>query len=155
MSKINYKAYDRRLEYAPKGKLRLLCDDLDGSSNRGSYFEAEGVHIEDTDIFILTDENENRRYKVKGWMSCDDYERRKRDEAKEESRKSFAAKQLIGITLELARQFELNVFVVTDGASGTYNRGCEAVKNARKCHIEWEKQHGIDPTHNWDESDIR
>ena len=50
---------------------------------------------------------------------------------------------------ELAKRYNLPFFVVTDGASTTVNKDCEAVANARKAHTQWEKEHGIDPKHDW------
>lgn len=50
---------------------------------------------------------------------------------------------------ELAKQYNLSFFVVTEGASAISNNGCEAVKHARDCHIEWEKQHNFDPFEDW------
>ncbi len=38
----------------------------------------------------------------------------------------------------LAEKYNLPFFVVTDGASATSNNSCDAVKNARDNHIEWE-----------------
>lgn len=46
---------------------------------------------------------------------------------------------------ELAKQYNLPFFVVTDGASATKNMDCEAVRVARENHKEWEKQNGFDP----------
>lgn len=40
---------------------------------------------------------------------------------------------------ELAKQYELPFFVVTDGASATLNNDCIAVRNARENHIAFEK----------------
>lgn len=50
---------------------------------------------------------------------------------------------------KLASQYGLPFFVVTDGASATYNNGCNAVKNARDAHIKWEKEHNFDPEEDW------
>jgi len=50
---------------------------------------------------------------------------------------------------ELANEYELPFFVVTDGASATSNNGCEAVKNARDNHIKWELENGSDPNEDW------
>lgn len=50
---------------------------------------------------------------------------------------------------ELAKDYNLSFFVVTDGASAISNNGCEAVKHARDCHIEWEKQNNYDPYEDW------
>lgn len=49
----------------------------------------------------------------------------------------------------LANEYNLPFFIVTDGASATFNNDCEAVKNARDNHIKWEKEHGFDPNEDW------
>ena len=46
---------------------------------------------------------------------------------------------------ELAKEFNLPFFVVTEGASAINNNGCEAVKNARDNHIKWELEHNLNP----------
>ena len=51
---------------------------------------------------------------------------------------------------QLAAKYKLPFFVVTDGASATYNNDCEAVKHARTAHIRWEKRHDIAPDHDWE-----
>lgn len=51
---------------------------------------------------------------------------------------------------KLALKYHLPFFVVTDGASATFNTECDAVANARKAHIKWEKEHGIDAEHSWE-----
>ena len=51
---------------------------------------------------------------------------------------------------KLAKKYNLPFFIVTDGASATQNEGCEAVAHARKAHIKWEKEHGIDSKHDWE-----
>lgn len=53
----------------------------------------------------------------------------------------------------LAQKYNLPFFVVTDGASATSNNGCEAVKNARDHHIEWEKKNGYDPYEDWSKNE--
>lgn len=50
---------------------------------------------------------------------------------------------------ELAKEYNLPFFVVTDGASAIDNNGCKAVKNARDSHIKWEKENNIDFSENW------
>ena len=50
----------------------------------------------------------------------------------------------------LAKKYNLPFFVVTEGASATCNKNCDAVAHARKAHIQWEKEHGIDPDHDWE-----
>lgn len=51
---------------------------------------------------------------------------------------------------ELAQQYNLPFFLVTDGASATSNNGCEAVKNARENHIQWELKNNYDPYEDWE-----
>ena len=51
---------------------------------------------------------------------------------------------------KLAQKYNLPFFIVTEGASATFNKDCEAVAQARQAHIQWEKEHGIDPNHSWE-----
>lgn len=51
--------------------------------------------------------------------------------------------------LELSLKYNLPVFAITDGASITHNRNCEAIKYHRDCQIIWENQHNIDPYEDW------
>jgi ribosomal protein S18 acetylase RimI-like enzyme len=54
---------------------------------------------------------------------------------------------------KLAKKYDANYFLVTDGASGTSNGNGgvsnPAVKNARDQHTKWEKKHGYDPDEDW------
>ena len=50
---------------------------------------------------------------------------------------------------KLGRQFNLNFFFLTEGASVTSNNGNPAIRHARKCHEEWERQNGFDPDEEW------
>lgn len=50
----------------------------------------------------------------------------------------------------LGEMFNLSFFFVTEGVSVTSNKDCDAVRNARLAHIEWEKANGIDPNHSWE-----
>ncbi|MBR6231495.1 MAG: hypothetical protein IKQ99_00160 [Alphaproteobacteria bacterium] len=59
------------------------------------------------------------------------------------------AQQFCSEVKKLAQQYDLPFFVVTDGASAIQNKDCEAVANARRAHIKWEIEHGIDPKHQW------
>jgi len=63
--------------------------------------------------------------------------------------KTLKARQFVWEVKELAKKYELPFFVVTDGASGIDNAACEAVEHARKAHMAWELEHGIDPDHDW------
>ena len=60
------------------------------------------------------------------------------------------AQQFCQEVKKLAKKYDLSFFVVTDGASATQNKNCEAVAHARQAHIKWEKEHKIDPNHNWE-----
>ena len=53
----------------------------------------------------------------------------------------------------IAKKYNANFFVVTDGASAYHNTGNPAVKNAREQQIKWEKKNGFDPDEDWSESD--
>ncbi len=51
---------------------------------------------------------------------------------------------------ELAKEYNLPFFVVTDGASAVANKNCPAVHHARQAHIQWEKKNHIDSNHDWE-----
>lgn len=53
----------------------------------------------------------------------------------------------------IAKEYDANYFVVTDGASGVHNSGNEAVRAARKAHEQWERSHGEDPNEDWSKGD--
>lgn len=59
------------------------------------------------------------------------------------------AREFVNEVLDMAAARGLNVFVVTDGASGTLNHGNDAVANARMAHREWEAANGYDPDETW------
>ena len=60
------------------------------------------------------------------------------------------AQQFCQEVKELAQKYNLPFFVVTDGASATQNKDCEAIAHARRAHIQWEKERGINPEHSWE-----
>lgn len=64
--------------------------------------------------------------------------------------KTELARDFIRQVKTLANEMNLNVFVVTDGASYTNNDGNECVRFHRQKQIEWEKEKGFDPTETWD-----
>lgn len=53
----------------------------------------------------------------------------------------------------LAKEYDLPFFVVTDGASATSNNNCSAVKNARDAHIKWEQENGYNPFEDWSKNE--
>lgn len=60
-----------------------------------------------------------------------------------------AARKFVTEVGKLAKKYNANYFIVTDGASGIHNEGNPAVKNARDSQIEWEKKNGFDPDEDW------
>ena len=61
------------------------------------------------------------------------------------------ARNFVSDVKRMAKDRGLNVFVVTDGASGILNNGNPAVKNARDAHIKWELENGFNPYEEWKE----
>ena len=72
---------------------------------------------------------------------------------KNNDRKTEKARNLCMEVKNLANKYSLPFFFVTDGASINSNNGCDAVKQARQCHEDWEIRNGYDPKHNWNLSD--
>lgn len=66
-----------------------------------------------------------------------------------ETDKKLKAREFCTKVKELADEYNLPFFVVTDGASATSNNDCLAVKNARENHIKWKKENGFDPYEDW------
>lgn len=66
--------------------------------------------------------------------------------------KRIKAREFCKEVRELANKYGLPFFVVTDGASAISNNGCDAVRHARNCHIEWEKAKGLNPDEDWNDS---
>lgn len=59
------------------------------------------------------------------------------------------AREFVSSAGKLAKKYNANYFIVTDGASGTFNSGNAAVEHARNAHKEWEREHGFDPDEDW------
>lgn len=55
-----------------------------------------------------------------------------------------SAKEFVDKVRKLADEYNVNYFVVTDGYSSISNNGNDAVRNARKAHMKWEKEHGFE-----------
>ena len=66
-----------------------------------------------------------------------------------------SAREFVFKVGELAKKYDANYFIVTDGASGIHNNGNPAVKNARDSQIKWEKKHGFDPDEDWSKKSIK
>lgn len=66
-------------------------------------------------------------------------------ERKEPMKPHEKARAFVSTVKKMAERQNLNVFIVTDGASATLNNGNRAVRNAREAHIKWELEHGFDP----------
>ena len=63
----------------------------------------------------------------------------------EDNSKINKAREFCKRVKDMAKEYDLSFFVVTEGASATSNNGCEAVKNARDNHIKWELEHNFNP----------
>lgn len=66
-----------------------------------------------------------------------------------------SAREFVSKVGELAKKYDANYFIVTDGASEIHNNGNPAVKNARDSQIKWEKKHGFDPDEDWSKKSIK
>ena len=66
-----------------------------------------------------------------------------------------SAREFVSKVGELAKKYDANYFIVTDGASGIHNNGNPAVRNAREKQIEWERKHGFDPDEDWSKKSIK
>ena len=59
------------------------------------------------------------------------------------------ARKFVSLVKRMARKRNLNMFIVTDGASAILNNGNKAVRNARQAHIKWEIEHGFNPNEDY------
>lgn len=59
------------------------------------------------------------------------------------------ARQFVQEVRELAKEYNLDFFIVTEGASAYTNHNNPAIRNARKAHVEWELKNNIDTEENW------
>ena len=65
------------------------------------------------------------------------------------------ARKFVSEVGNLAKKYDANYFIVTDGASGYSNDGSNAAaKNARNSQINWEKKYGFDPDEDWSKESI-
>lgn len=64
------------------------------------------------------------------------------------------ARKFVREVEKLAKRYDANYFIVTDGASGIHNNGNPAVKNARDAQVKWEKENGYDPDEDWSKNPI-
>lgn len=66
-----------------------------------------------------------------------------------------SAREFVSKVGELAKKYDANYFIVTDGVSGIHNNGNPDVKNARDSQIKWEKKHGFDPDEDLSKKSIK
>ena len=72
------------------------------------------------------------------------------DQVAEEACKDVkTAREFVQKVGKLAKKYDANYFIVTEGASEISNNGNHAVKHARDAKIEWEKKNGFDPDEDW------
>ena len=93
--------------------------------------------------FEVTDKND------KGGMYIMSLDKTKSKSVNEACKDLKSAREFVSKVGELAKKYNANYFIVTDGASGIHNDGNPAVKNARDSQIKWEKEHGFDPDEDW------
>ena len=60
------------------------------------------------------------------------------------------SKAFIRKVRELAKEYNLNFFIVTDGASAISNNGNSIVEQHRMLQIELDKEMGINPFDDWE-----
>mgnify|MGYP000519633769 CR=1 FL=1 len=88
------------------------------------------------------------------WLEITDDYPFPRDDINEACKNTEEARKFVADVRKIAKKYDANFFIVTDGASG-YNNGPNsnpAVKNARDQQIEWEKKNGFDPDEDWSKS---
>lgn len=74
------------------------------------------------------------------------------DVVEESCKDTSTARKFVSEVRDVAKKYNANFFVVTDGASGYHNGdggNNPAVKHAREAHTEWEKSNGFDPKEDW------
>ena len=64
-----------------------------------------------------------------------------------------SAREFVSKVGKLAKKYDANYFIVTDGASGIKNNGNPAVRNARLAQIKWENENGADPDEDWNKNE--
>lgn len=68
---------------------------------------------------------------------------------KEACKNPREARRFVQDVAKLAKKYDANYFLVTDGASGTNNNGNPAVKVARDAVAKWERENGFDDKEDW------
>lgn len=84
----------------------------------------------------------------------DEYSTEWIDKVNEACKDVETARKFVRDVGKLAKKYDANYFIVTDGASGTSNNGNPAVANARRAQIEWEKRNGFDPDEDWSKDKV-
>lgn len=100
-------------------------------------------------VIIGDGDKKNRYYmKLKSKITKEE-----KDDAVTEACKDLdTARKFVNDVGKLAKKYNANYFVVTDGASGISNQGNEAVRYHREKQIEWEKENGFDPDEDWSDT---
>jgi len=119
----------------------------------GCQFDLEGV-AQDNDA---PDSGADGAYRVEASIDSQDepwlgtvHNLNNPDKSVNESCKSVSeARKFVSEVKNIARKYDANFFIVTDGASGIHNNGNEAVRAARVAHEKWERKHGEDPNEDW------
>lgn len=59
------------------------------------------------------------------------------------------ARELCTKVKDICNEYGMDFFFVTEGASVTHCTGNSAVRHARECQKEWERNNGFDPGEDW------
>lgn len=114
----------------------------------------KGINFDKYDPSITL---QNLEYVKRGEYDKIKFNKIYREDAINEACKDLAtARRFVWDVGKLAKKYNANYFIVTDGASGTSNGNGgvsnSAVKNARLAQIEWEKNNGGDPDEDWSDT---
>ncbi len=106
----------------------------------------------DNGFVIIGDGNSKNEYWMKLKSKLTDEEKSK--VVNEACKNTEEARKFVTDVRKIAKKYDANFFIVTDGASGYHNGPVSnpAVKNARDQQIEWEKKNGFDPDEDWSKS---
>lgn len=113
-----------------------------------SYSNTSAMKLYKSLGFEVTDKND------KGGMYIMSLDKTKSKSVNEACKDLKSAREFVSKVGELAKKYNANYFIVTDGASGIHNDGNPAVKNARDSQIKWEKEHGFDPDEDWSKESV-
>lgn len=111
-------------------------------------YEAEGFYIFDkTENQYFMRYNEKETYEDASVFH--EIEEPEDELFKEACKDVEEARKFVSDVAILAKKYDANYFIVTDGASGTCNNNNPSVEHARNAHKEWKREHDFDPDEDW------